>query len=388
MIRNPAQIDIVVVGGGPAGLAAAIAAAAKGFGVLVVDRACPPIEKACGEGLMPDSITALSKLGVAVDGGVPSFPFRGIRFVDHDLSVDADFARGHAYGVRRPVLHQLLVHRAQEAGVRLMWGAHVGGIDDGEVLVNGETVRYRWLIGADGQYSAVRRWAGLDHPRRLQRRFGYRRHYAVAPWTDRMELHWGEQCQFYITPVSQDEVCVVLMSHDRYLRMDAALEGFPALKARLQGAPTSPEKGAVITSARYRRIANGRVALIGDASGSVDAITGEGLCLAFQQAQALAHSLESGDWNTYELEHSRLMRRPTLMASLLLLLDRFPGMRRRAMQAFAADPGIFAHMLAAHVSAAPLTRTVLSGCTRLALRMLFPGTQFGGERSCDIHSSW
>lgn len=73
------QTDIFVVGGGPAGLAAAIAARLKGFDVVVADAAEPPIDKACGEGLMPDSLDALLRLGVAIDPE-QSFAFAGSVF--------------------------------------------------------------------------------------------------------------------------------------------------------------------------------------------------------------------------------------------------------------------------------------------------------------------
>src|SRR5882762_3921934 len=107
---------VLVIGGGPAGLAAAIAARMKGFTVTAADGAKPPIDKACGEGLMPGTMAALRQLGVAIrphDGRV----FHGVRFVDVATSVDANFSRTSGLGVRRTVLHQEMVDRAQECGV-------------------------------------------------------------------------------------------------------------------------------------------------------------------------------------------------------------------------------------------------------------------------------
>jgi flavin-dependent dehydrogenase len=94
---------------------------------------------------------------------------------------------------------------------------------------------------------------------------------------------------------------------------------------------------------------NGRVALVGDASGSVDAITGEGLCLLFQHAVLLAEALESGDLASYQSAHRRLSRRPELMADLMLVLDRRQRLRGRAFRALASKPQLFARMLAMHV---------------------------------------
>ena len=60
----PSETDVFVVGGGPAGLASAIAARRNGFDVVIADSARPPIDKACGEGLMPDGVAALRRIGV------------------------------------------------------------------------------------------------------------------------------------------------------------------------------------------------------------------------------------------------------------------------------------------------------------------------------------
>ena len=73
--------------------------------------------------------------------------------------------------------------------------------------------------------------------------------------------------------------------------------------------------------------------LAGDASGSVDAITGEGLGLSFRQALALADALEAGELQGYQTAQNRLGRRPRVMARLLLLLDHFAPLRKRVLQA-------------------------------------------------------
>jgi menaquinone-9 beta-reductase len=87
--------DVFVIGGGPAGLAAAIAARQQGFHVVVADGAKPPIDKACGEALMPDAIAALEKLGVALSSA-DAFPVRGVRFLSSGLSAEAVFPSGCA----------------------------------------------------------------------------------------------------------------------------------------------------------------------------------------------------------------------------------------------------------------------------------------------------
>jgi len=122
------------------------------------------------------------------------------------------------------------------------------------------------------------------------------------------------------------------------------------LRERLKGASAAgAERGAVSLSCQLEHVAGKRVALIGDASGSVDVVTGEGMCLAFQQAPQLADALTAGDLSLYAAGHRRLMRRPFFMADAMLLLDRFPALLGRAMRAFSAKPEILATLLANHV---------------------------------------
>jgi len=341
--------DVFVIGGGPAGLAVAIAARRRRFEVTVADRSAPPIDKACGEGIMPDGVAAARALGISLEAA-GARPFGGIRFCEQDLAVEAPFPHGVGFGMRRTALHKLMVERAAEAGVRTMWGASVTGLERDGVWVAGEFVRARWIVGADGGNSTVRHWAGLDACAHQSRRYGFRSHYRIAPWSDFMEIHWGEGCQIYVTPVSGAEICVVLISRDHRQRLDHVLPRFPELARRLAAASgRSSERGGVSASRRLRRVSRGNVALVGDASGSVDAITGEGLCLLFQQAVAIADSLEAGDLSHYQAAHRRLGRRPELMADLMLLLDRHGPLRSRVLHAFADRPRLLSRMLALHV---------------------------------------
>jgi FAD binding domain len=127
-VSLPAETDVFVVGGGPAGLAAALAARGNGFEVIVADRARPPIDKACGEGLMPDGVASLRRMGVEL-GCWQGLPFRGIRFVDNELEAEACFPHHVGLGIRRTLLHQALVERAEHAGVVTCWQTPVDALD-------------------------------------------------------------------------------------------------------------------------------------------------------------------------------------------------------------------------------------------------------------------
>jgi flavin-dependent dehydrogenase len=178
-----------------------------------------------------------------------------------------------------------------------------------------------------------------------------------------MELHWGRHGEIYVTPVSKDEVCVALISHDSKWRLNEALHSFPELRDRLAGETSDAEKGALTATCKLKRVSRGNVALIGDASGTVDAITGEGLCLAFSQAMVLADCLRVGDLARYEREHRRLALRPLLMSRLMLTLDGRPRLQRRTLQAFRKRPEIFRRLLELHVGVLSPLHLALDGLT-------------------------
>jgi len=102
--------------------------------------------------------------------------------------------------------------------------------------------------------------------------------------------------------------------------------------------------------------------LIGDASGTVDAITGEGLCLSFSQALVLAGLPSLREPQRYQQEHRRLALRPQLMAHLMLTLDRRPRLQRRTLQVFHRVPR-FSPALALHVGAVSPMHLALDGLT-------------------------
>lgn len=344
--------DVLVVGGGPVGLAAAIHARAAGLTVVVVDRRAGTIDKACGEGLLPGALDAVLRLGVDPAG----HPLAGISYRGPDRHADHLFAAGPGRGVRRTVLHEALRERAQEAGAVLL-NDGVRGLrqDEGGVTVraSGSALRGRWLLGCDGLHSTVRRLAGLDGrravaPRPGAARYGLRRHYRLAPWSDLVEVHWADRAEAYVTPVATDVVGVALLGP----RLAVAADGgpgagfertvaaaFPELADRLGAtAAVGPVRGAGPLRQVSRRRTAGRVRLVGDASGYVDALTGEGVRVGLAQAEAAVRHLDHPAG--YERAWRAATRDYRLLTAGLLAWANGPA-RRAIVPAAVASPRLF-----------------------------------------------
>lgn len=299
---------------------------------------------------MPPGVRALAALGVD-PAALRSAPFRGVRFVDGARELAGDFATGAGLGVRRSALSEALRARAARAGIELRFACALEGWGDEGAGVLAETsqgaVRARYLIGADGLASRVRERAGLARPRARARRFGMRRHFRIAPWSEFVEVHWGDRAQAFVTPVASDEVGVALLWGGDGGSFASHLARFPALAARLAGTETVSETrgaGPFWQAARARFA--GCVALVGDAAGYTDAVSGEGITLALLGAHALAHTLASGaPLAHYESAWRRLTRAHRALAALLAFAAAHPRARRGAFAALAAAPGAFQALL-------------------------------------------
>ncbi len=366
--------DIFIIGGGPAGLATAILAAQRGLQAIVADHNRPPIDKACGEGLMPDTFAAMKTLGISVSPG-EAVPFRGVRFrcAHSPMSVEADFGQGLAFGLRRTVLHAKLVKRAAELGVVLLWSSRVSLCRDGQVFCDGQRVHCKWVIGADGESSRLRKWAALGKARYEQVRFAARRHFRTPPWTDFVEVYWARECQIVVAPVSSEELCVAITSRSPQLRFREAVSQVPALASRLpDSCGLGKPCGTRAALRRLKRVCRDRFALVGDASGSVDPLTGEGIGLAFRQAAALIEAIERNDLRWYQTAHDRIGRAPRLMSRLMLMMDAHPHLRRRVLRILVAEPALFSRLLNLNVGEIALSKFGVGHALRLGWRMLGP----------------
>ncbi|HET8733378.1 MAG TPA: FAD-dependent oxidoreductase, partial [Anaeromyxobacteraceae bacterium] len=237
--------DVVVIGGGPAGLSAGAALAARGLSVVVLERRRLPADKACGEGLLPSGVAALRALRVDRHLDPAGWaPVHAIRWIQEDgTEAEARLPAPGGMGIRRTALSAALLARAREAGAEVRDGASVTSHRrDAEGvtvrLEGGEELRARVVVGADGLASAVREREGLSLPITGPRRFGLRRHLDMAPWTDAVEVHFTDRVEAYVTPVGPHTVGLAfLFEAGEAPGFEALLARFPALAARVRGAP-------------------------------------------------------------------------------------------------------------------------------------------------------
>lgn len=366
------RVDVVIVGAGPAGLSAGIVLARNRLRVLVCDPQPLPIDKACGEGVLPHGLAHLGALNVVGNLNVhESHLFCGIRFRTAGGAIaSARFAEGPGLGIRRLNLSRALAQTARSLSCLEIRETKVLGFSTSsigvEVDLPGKRVTASLLIGADGLNSRVRRWAGLEGGFGRRRRFGTRQHFQIAPWSDHVEVFFGHNVEAYVTPCGADAVGVAFLwdrthaprSGSRTV-VDHLLGTFPQLQSRLKGARTGSRP--LSTGPLHRMVraccADG-VLLLGDAGGYLDACTGEGISLALAQALCLEHtvvpllqkstaSLSKRNLQSFESRCRYIMRPYLWGTSLLLFLNRRPLLFERFVKAMAVNEDILEHFFSA-----------------------------------------
>lgn len=352
-----AVCDLCVIGGGPAGLGVAIEARARGLDVVLVEGKTPPIDKACGEGIMPRGLARLEALGVlSLIEPQRTHPIAGLRYINEDgTSATAALPDGGGLGIRRVALSSAMWQRARDVGVRLYPGHRARWRGDGLVSLSSAdgveaSITAELVVAADGLHSSVRRLAGLAVARTGPARFGLRQHLAVPPWSDHVEIHFADRIEAYVTPVGAREIDVAFLWTPRdgvgrdFVEL---LARFPSLATRLEGVEAvSTAAGLGPLAQQVRAVTAPRLCLLGDAAGYVDAITGEGISLALETAHALCAAwTDPARLERYQRAHARAFQRYARVARSLLWLAHRPALRRRVVAALSRRPRLFAALV-------------------------------------------
>lgn len=370
---------VVVVGGGPGGLAAAIALARHDVPTLLVERRVPPLDKPCGEGLLPSAVQSLLALGVPrAELERRGRRIAGIRYVaTSGRAARASFPPGMlALGLSRRALSELLLARARELPtlrVQLGASAVVDAGDRPSVRVGRERHRPALVVGADGLHSSVRRACRMPSAQGARRRYGVRQHFAFEPWSADVEVYFSSGAEAYVTPLAGGvNVALLWTRREGSPRAEdgrvfpALLERFPRLAERLRGhEPIDRASGAGAFEQRPRARARPGLVLLGDAAGYIDALTGEGVGLALAQALSLervlapllapegARRLESGAVVPLEALASHFAAVDEKSATthqltrvMLALIER-PRLLEAAIAVLSHSGGLFRHLLGA-----------------------------------------
>jgi len=344
--EGDAPVDVLVVGAGPGGSAAAALLARQGHRVRLVDRAAFPRDKACSEYMSPETVRLLDRLGVlpALEAagaplhGTAVTAARGSRLHGRFALAGPPPFRPTGLSVARRLLDHALVDAARDAGAEVEERTAVEellydrGAVAGAVVRDAEgrrhTIRARLTIGADGLHSIVARRIGRrrhGHPRRL----AFVAHVdGVAGMGGSAELHVGARGYVGLNRIGGGRTNVALVvpaarGVEARGRTEAffleALETFPGVSGRVAGGRLARKVLATGPFAAWSgRVLTDGAALVGDAADFFDPFTGEGIHSALLGATLLAETAG-----------------PALTARGAVTAARLAGYRRARRRAFA-----------------------------------------------------
>ncbi|HEY2090356.1 MAG TPA: NAD(P)/FAD-dependent oxidoreductase [Thermoanaerobaculia bacterium] len=275
------EIDVAVIGAGPAGSTLGALLATRGVKVALMDRDAFPRDKLCGEFLSYDALPIVEILGIDL-GDAPRVEH--CRVVSRHAAYEFDLPYA-ARGVSRMTLDDLL-HRA---------AIRNGAMPVTETVTSLESIQAKVIAGAWGRWGRFDTQLGRRFVRdRAHRNFGFKRHYH-GPATNVIELHSFRRGYLGVNSVDGGVVNICGLVHASRLaghkgRWDAFVETIRAEEPALDElyARHEPAQEQFLSSEpvifRARSAVEAGIFMVGDASGVIDPLTGNGMAMAIQSA--------------------------------------------------------------------------------------------------------
>ena len=380
------RFDIIIVGAGMAGSSSAIALARAGCRVLLLDRETFPRHKACGEGIMPQGVATLERLGVLPEilarGGRPA---RGLRLRSRDGTwAEADFpprpdgAGNVTVGMRRRELDDILLRQAQAtANVTVLEGFRAVAALEDEGTVRGvvghregqpdkrEELRAPLTLGADGFHSVFHGQHGSQKTFLARRRFGIAGHFeGMAEPREYVEVLHHDGYEVYSAQANEGLTLVAILLEERLIKDGGGplperylqlLQAVPGMAERLAGAQLVPpilSRGpfAYTVTPVYRP----GLLLLGDSAGFLDPITGEGMTWALKSMEAavpiITAAFARGDFGAaalrpYAAARERIIEDVWKLTEVMLELSRFEWVTNRAIRRLGRDRALFQKLM-------------------------------------------
>jgi geranylgeranyl reductase family protein len=362
--------DVVVVGGGPAGVASALILRQRGHDVLLLDRARFPRDKVCGESVSPGAWPILERLALAdAVRRLEPQPIRGMTLVAPDATrFSGSYPDGGlGFAVRRERLDACLLDAARGRGVEVHEAARVVGIQraDGfsrlffeDEAGDRRATAARLVVAADGRQGVIAESLGLRAPHPRLRRFALRCHFdGVDGLSERGEMHVVPGAYCGIAPLGQRAANVALVLDEGEMAAAGgdvaaffarALGRWPEIQERLSRArPLGPPRATGPLAVAARRVSAPGVLLVGDAAGFFDPFTGEGITLALRSAELMAPvadlALRSGrlhDLSRYDRERDAATRDKFLVNRLIQRLLAWPALASQVARRLRRRPGL------------------------------------------------
>ena len=344
------DVDVAVVGAGPAGSALATMLGRAGVSTALFDASRFPRDKACGEGLMPAGVDVLARLGIGLD----AFPrLTGVTYrMVGDGAADGAFAAGASgRAVRRTVFDAMLAaHAAATPNVDARFGSAVEAIAAGRLKTADGELQARFVVGADGLRSRVARWMGWSRGSRGRARYAVVGHaHSPAHGLHRVVVTLLDGCEVYAAPTGADELLLAVLGGKGRVTREAYASAIRVAHPDVIFGGGGRLHGAGPFWVRPAKVATRGVFLLGDAAGFLDPLTGDGMTDALVAAETLARLLTDGapePERAYARWEARQWRRRVFVNRLALALTGSSTLARRALRKLRRRPATLDRLLA------------------------------------------